>query len=71
MAIFRSNINHYVKLYLDSPIFKMMLKSVNTETINQITQGNLNQALIPIPPVKEQERIIRKITSLSEIIVGL
>ena len=71
MAIFRSNINHYVKLYLDSPIFKMMLKSVNTETINQITQGNLNQALIPIPPIKEQERIIRKITSLSEIIVGL
>ena len=68
MAIFRSQFNEYIKIYLDSPLFKVMLKSTNTETINQITQSNLNQALIPIPPYGEQQRIVEKIEQLFEIL---
>ena len=64
MAIFRSSLNEYIKIYLDSPLFKVMLKSTNTETINQITQSNLNQALIPIPPYIEQQRIVEKIEQI-------
>ena len=64
MAIFRSQLNEYIKIYLDSALFKTMLKSTKTETINQITQSNLNQALIPIPPYTEQKRIVEKIEQL-------
>ena len=64
MAIFRSKLNEYIKIYLDSALFKTMLKSTKTETINQITQSNLNQALIPIPPYTEQKRIVEKIEQL-------
>ena len=64
MAIFRSQLNEYIKIYLNSPLFKTMLKSTNTETINQITQSNLNQALIPIPPYIEQQRIVEKTKQL-------
>ncbi|WP_428065976.1 restriction endonuclease subunit S [Candidatus Proelusimicrobium volucris] len=64
MAIFRSKLNEYIKIYLDSALFKTMLKSTKTETINQITQSNLNRALIPIPPYTEQKRIVEKIEQL-------
>ena len=68
MAIFRSKLNEYIKIYLDSALFKTMLKSTKTETINQITQSNLNQALIPIPPYTEQKRIVEKIEQLFKIL---
>ena len=64
MAIFRSQINNWVKIYLDSPLFKKTLESVNTVTINQITQNNLKNAIIPIPPLAEQKRIAKKLEEI-------
>ncbi len=64
MAIYKSPINEYVKIYLDSPLFKKTLDAVNTVTINQITQKNLNNAIIPLPPLSEQKRIVAKIEEL-------
>jgi len=64
MAIFRSNINNWVKVYLDSPLFKKTLESVNTVTINQITQSNLKNAIIPIPPLAEQQRIVERLEQI-------
>lgn len=71
MAIFRSNINNWVKVYLDSPLFKKTLESVNTVTINQITQSNLKNAIIPIPPLAEQQRIVTKVEELLSIVESL
>ena len=64
MAIFRSQINNWVKIYLDSPLFKKTLESVNTVTINQITQNNLKNAIIPVPPLAEQKRIVERLEEI-------
>ena len=66
MAIYKSPINEYVKIYLDSPLFKKTLDAVNTVTINQITQKNLNNAIIPLPPLAEQHRIVAKVNELMQ-----
>lgn len=68
MAIFRSKINSWIKVYLDSPLFKKTLESVNTVTINQITQSNLKNAIIPLPPLAEQQRIVTKVEELLSIV---
>lgn len=54
MAKFCSDYNDYIKLYLDSPVFRLQLEGVKTETINQITQSNLKKQLLPFPPKEEQ-----------------
>ncbi len=64
MAIFRSDINNWIKVYLISPLFKQTLESVSTVTINQITQNNLKNAIIPIPPFLEQQRIVEKLEEI-------
>ena len=68
MAIFRSKVNSWIKVYLDSPLFKKTLESVNTVTINQITQSNLKNAIIPLPPLAEQQRIVTKVEELLSIV---
>jgi len=64
MAIFRSNYNDYVRIFLNSPIFRKVLDDVSTTTINQITQNNLKNSIIPLPPLAEQKRIVAKIDQL-------
>ena len=67
MAKFCSDYNHYVKVFLDSPLFRLRLEGVKTETINQITQFNLKQQLLPFPPIREQQKIIEKIAEISNL----
>ncbi len=68
MAIFRTQLNLWTKAYLDSPLFRKTLSSVNTVTINQITQSNLKNALLPIPPLPEQQRIVDKLEQILPLI---
>ena len=64
MAIYRSPYNEYVYQFLQSPIFRKSLENVSTTTINQITQNDLKNTFIPLPPWKEQKRIVEKIAEL-------
>ena len=64
MAKFSSQFNPYIKLFIDSPIFRQQLDGVKTETINQITQEMLKNQLCPLPPFAEQQRIVKKIEEL-------
>ena len=65
MAICKTPIYEYIFAYLQSDLFFGQLRDVsNTTTINQLTQNKFSDFLIPIPPVKEQERIAFKISQL-------
>ena len=65
MAICKTPIYEYMFAYLQSDLFFGQLRDVsNTTTINQLTQNKFNDFLIPIPPVKEQDRIAFKISQL-------
>ncbi len=65
MAICKTPIYEYMFVYLQSDLFFGQLRDVsNTTTINQLTQNKFNDFLIPIPPLKEQQRIVAQIERL-------
>ena len=62
MAICRSHFYEYMSKYLLSPLFFQQLrKDSDTTTINQLTQKNFNNYLVPLPPLAEQRRIVERI----------
>lgn len=56
-TVFRSEINPYIFCILNSSIFKALSGMFLTSTINQLTIGNLNSILVPIPPSNEMDEI--------------
>ena len=65
MAIFRSICNRYVLHVINSAYFRnSLLGDTGTTTINQITQNMLKNALIPLPPLAEQQRIVAKLEEI-------
>lgn len=64
MAIYRSSVNPFVEVFLRSPVFRSRLEGVSTTTINQITQQNLKHTVMPLPPLAEQNRIVKKVQEL-------
>ena len=64
MAVYRSSINPFVKLFIQSPVFRSKLEGVETTTINQITQTNLKSTCCPIPPLEEQKAIVEIVKEL-------
>ena len=67
MAKFSSQCNPFIKIFIDSPIFRKQLNGVNTETINQITQDMLKKQLCPLPSLSEQQRIVEYVYKLINI----
>ena len=68
MAIYRSECNPYIQLFINSPLFRGQLDGANTTTINQVTQEMLKQARCPLPPMAEQYRIVNKYFELLQLI---
>jgi len=64
MAIFRSNFNPYLQLFIQSPQYRSKLDGVETTTINQITQGNLKATTVPLPPLEEQKEVVKVVETL-------
>lgn len=67
MAILRSPLNDYLEIFLNSPLFRKELDSVETTTINQITQKNLKNTVVPIPPKEIQMAIVEKVDELMQL----
>ncbi len=66
MAVIRSPLNKFIKVFLDTQLFRDELFLTHQETvINQITQKNLSNALIPLPPIEEQKRIVEAIENFT------
>ena len=69
MAICKTKFYNYIYLFLQSDSFFSQLRKVSgTTTINQLTQNNFNNFLVPIPPKNEQTRIFDKYNELLPII---
>ena len=69
MAICKTPLFQYVHLFLLSDLFFSQLEDVTgTTTIYQLTQNRFNSFLLPLPPLKEQERIANEIGRLFALI---
>lgn len=64
MALYRSDFNEYLELFIQSPLYRARLDGVETTTINQITQGNLKSTIAPLPPFEEQKAIVHIVSEL-------
>lgn len=64
MAVCRSDMNNWLHHVLSSEYFKNYLDDSNSTTIHQVTQKMLLTFEVPLPPLREQERICIKIKEL-------
>ena len=61
MAVYRTRYYKYVYYYLNSDIFRSVFNNDDSKQINQLTQDMLKNAIIPLPPIQEQCRIVENI----------
>lgn len=61
MAVCRSIFNPWIFIVLNSNYFNQYLNDSNSTAINQVTQKMLLSFQIPLPPIKQQNRIITEI----------
>ena len=58
MAVYRTTFYNYVFYFLQTSIFRNIFYDSNSTAINQLTQAMIKKASIPLPPFKEQMRIV-------------
>ena len=66
MAVIRTPFYRYVYYYLQTHAFRRYFSQDDTKQIHQVTQQILRNALIPLPPREEQERICDRIQTILE-----
>ena len=64
MAVYRTQFYKYVYYFLNSNTFRSTFNNDDTKQINQLTQDMIKNALIPIPSLSEQQRIVETIESV-------
>lgn len=64
MSLYRSNYNLYIYWFLQSNQFRNQFDDEKSTGISQLTQGILNNIIIPFPPIEEQKEIIKQIEKL-------
>ncbi len=68
--LIRSNYNkrlcpQYLKYFMESPLYWSQLRSGTTQTAQPNCNGKtLSKMLIPIPPIEEQQRIVKQLDTL-------
>ncbi|WP_294147747.1 restriction endonuclease subunit S [uncultured Selenomonas sp.] len=70
MAVFRSECNPYLSYYFQSRMFRRYFVNDDTKQIHQITQKILKDAIVPLPPLAEQRRIVQKLQSIFSALLG-
>ena len=50
--------------YLRSSFFRSVFDDSNSTAINQLTQDMLKRAIVPLPPLSEQRRIVEAIGAM-------
>ena len=71
MAVYRTQFYKYVYYFLNSTTFRSTFNNDDTKQINQLTQDMIKNALIPIPPLSEQQRIVETIESVFAYLDGI
>ena len=66
MAVYRTPYFNYIVHFLRSNFFRSVFDDSNSTAINQLTQDMLKRAVVPLPPLEEQLRIVDKTTELYE-----
>ena len=64
MAIYRTKFFEYILFYLRSDLFRNIFNKGNSTAINQLTQDMLKRDIVPLPPLEEQHRIVRRVNLL-------
>lgn len=57
MTVFRSKINSFLSFYFNSNQFQSQTTIFLTTTINQLTNHDLNEVWVSVPPLSEQQKI--------------
>ncbi|MFR0787499.1 MAG: restriction endonuclease subunit S [Vescimonas sp.] len=64
MAIYRTEYFEFIVHYLRSSFFRSVFDDSNSTAINQLTQDMLKRAIVPLPPLSEQRRIVEAIGAM-------
>jgi type I restriction enzyme S subunit len=68
MSIFRSDFNWYIFHVMQSDFIKKQIEQHIGATINQITNNNLNNFIFPEPPLPQQRKIAKILTTCDAVI---
>lgn len=66
MSVYRTKYSDFIFQVFLSDIFKNQINKFLGATINQITNSSLNSFIVPLPPVGEQNEIVRILSSVDE-----